>query len=217
MQPTHDRFDPRRRRLFAGGASVVLSSLLAKPVLGATPYNCTVSGQLSGNTSSHGADQVCSSVGKSPDYWITNLGDWPAAYAPGVMPQAGTCSGDATATLFKSVTVQGLSFADAYNYNCTTGALVEPAPSGTSPLTLLQVLALDTVGNPAVGSPAAILGSTTVATLLSAAKIGTDFPLAAVDVIDMFNHVYLGGSYQVKTGVYWGASDVISYFKSLYG
>jgi len=62
-----------RRKLVKGGlaSSVVLATLASKPVLGAVPYNCTISGQLSGNTSSHGV-APCNSLGKSSAEWVAS-------------------------------------------------------------------------------------------------------------------------------------------------
>jgi hypothetical protein len=72
--PKPDQPNAMRRRIAKGGlaAPVVLASLVSKPVLadfnilggGPPPYNCTISGQLSGNTSSHGVES-CSGLQKS--------------------------------------------------------------------------------------------------------------------------------------------------------
>ncbi len=65
-QATSPKIDPLRRRLAKGSlaAPVVIGTLLSRPVLGATPWKCTVSGQLSGNVSGH-ATETCASLGKS--------------------------------------------------------------------------------------------------------------------------------------------------------
>lgn len=70
-QDSLPQIDEQRRRLSKGGlaAPIVLGTLLSRPVLGAAPYNCTISGQLSGNTSSHGKPVPCNTLGKSPGYW----------------------------------------------------------------------------------------------------------------------------------------------------
>ena len=70
-----------RRRLLtkAGLASpVVLSSLISRPVLGDTPYSCTISGQMSGNTSFRPGQVRCAELGRSPGYWGNRGGqhDW---------------------------------------------------------------------------------------------------------------------------------------------
>ena len=67
--------DRLRRRLARGGlgGTVILGSLISKPVLGAVPYNCTISGQLSGNTSTHGDPVSCSTLGSSRAFWLGAL------------------------------------------------------------------------------------------------------------------------------------------------
>lgn len=87
-QDSLPQIDEQRRRLSKGGlvAPIVLGTLLSRPVLGAAPYNCTISGKLSGNTSSHGQPVSCA-IGKSHGFWkntTQHLGDWGyASLAPG--------------------------------------------------------------------------------------------------------------------------------------
>ena len=59
------KIDQQRRRLAKGGlaAPVVIGTVLSRPVLGATPWTCTISGQLSGNMSGH-ETETCA-LGKS--------------------------------------------------------------------------------------------------------------------------------------------------------
>jgi len=75
--PKSDKPNEFRRRLAKGGlaAPIVLASLASKPVLaipsnpGPAPYTCTISGQLSGNTSSH--DVVsCNTLGQGQSEWL---------------------------------------------------------------------------------------------------------------------------------------------------
>ena len=73
----------QRRRFTKGGlaAPVVLATLASKPVLGASfSYHCTVSGKLSGNTSSHGSDTCVVSGVKTADQWkaLPPVGNWPS-------------------------------------------------------------------------------------------------------------------------------------------
>lgn len=75
--------DATRRRLSQASlvAPVVLATLASKSALGAAPYNCTISGKLSGNLSSHGKPVSCK-IGKSHGFWKNikaHSGDW--AYA----------------------------------------------------------------------------------------------------------------------------------------
>lgn len=94
----HPPVDEKRRRLAKGGlaAPIVLGTLLSRPVLGAAPYNCTISGQMSGNVSSHGKPVSCTSLGVSPGYW-KNHEAWPRPYIYGA-PAAGQCPVDSSST-----------------------------------------------------------------------------------------------------------------------
>jgi len=97
-QDARPQVNEQRRRLTKGGlaAPIVLGTLLSRPVLGAAPYNCTISGQMSGNTSSHGDPVDCSTLGLSPGYW-KNHESWPDPYVYGA-PPAGQCPVDASST-----------------------------------------------------------------------------------------------------------------------
>jgi len=65
-KPSADQPDASRRRFAKAGlaAPVVLATLASKPVLGAVPWTCTISGQLSGNVSGHTAE-TCTSLAKA--------------------------------------------------------------------------------------------------------------------------------------------------------
>lgn len=91
QQTTQPLANPTRRRLTQAGlaAPVVLATLASKNALATTPYNCTVSGQLSGNTSSHGTPVPCTSLGVSPGCWksphvcgTVSSTRWPSPYKP---------------------------------------------------------------------------------------------------------------------------------------
>lgn len=72
--------DSRRRFTKTGlGAGAVIATLASQPVLGAAPYNCTISGHASGNVSTHGPDGNCA-IGVSPGYWKNNTSNWPAPF-----------------------------------------------------------------------------------------------------------------------------------------
>jgi hypothetical protein len=70
-----ERPDQVRRRLAKGGLAipVVLSTLGSRPVFGEVAYNCTISGQMSGNTSAPGPPVVCA-IGKAPSTYLANGG-----------------------------------------------------------------------------------------------------------------------------------------------
>ncbi len=77
--PKVDKPNELRRRLAKGGlaAPIVLASLVSKPVLALpgnpapAPYTCTISGQLSGNTSSHEVAS-CNTLGQGQSEWLAN-------------------------------------------------------------------------------------------------------------------------------------------------
>lgn len=192
--------DITRRRLAQGGlaAPVVLASLASKSALAAAPYNCTISGKLSGNVSSHGTDQPCSGLGLSPGYW-KNIAQHPW---PGIDPNAP----------FNSI------FADVYWFkvqNTNSFKLAAPGTFGyTANPTLSQVL---NSGGGMDASPYPALGRAAIASYLNsrADTLLPDFPLQPQQVVEMFNAVFTGG-YEVKPGVMWDAICVICYFESLY-
>lgn len=191
--------DALRRRLTKGvlALPVVLATLASKPVLGAAPYNCTISGALSGNTSTHGQEAPCSSLGLSPGYWKNHDYDWR------------TINPDAA---FKTV------FADAYWWISKNANAVELCPAqyqncAPDP-TLMQVLHSTAGMRPNLNYPA--LARAAVASLLNAYKFAPDYPLTPNQVVAMFNAVYLGGSYQINPTTSWNADQVKTYFESLY-
>lgn len=119
---TRPPVDKKRRRLTQGGlaAPIVLGTLLSRPVLGAAPYNCTISGQMSGNVSSHGDPLPCGRLGFSPGYW-KNHEAWPAPYVYGA-PAAGQCPVDASSsgattpgTRFNQAAALGSTFLDVFH------------------------------------------------------------------------------------------------------
>ena len=77
LPPAAGRVSASRRQFAKAGAAapVVLGSLLSKPALGAG-YTCTISGQMSGNISSHPTANTCSELGRIPAYWTANT--WPS-------------------------------------------------------------------------------------------------------------------------------------------
>lgn len=118
---THPQVDEKRRSLAKGGlaAPIVLGTLLSRPVLGAAPYNCTISGQMSGNVSSHGNPVSCRSLGLSPGYWKTHEA-WPTPYVYGA-PAAGQCPVNASSTgaatvgtRFNQASALGSTFLDVF-------------------------------------------------------------------------------------------------------
>ncbi len=252
------KVNEQRRRLAKAGlaAPVVMGTLLSRPVLGATPHNCTISGKLSGNTSTHGDPVDCKTLGRSPGYWKQSQwsGEWMAPYVYG--PETGNKSiTSATGTPFNEASALGSTFKDVFHVvaitetktetTTTNGAcirwkngkckafekitettestvqtgseVVDPSDkrfaSGV-PATLLQVLE---TGGGLNDTEIAALGRAAVASLLNAAKFGTQYPLTGKQVIDMFNTVRSGGVYPINDSVSWNADQVKTYFESLYG
>lgn len=213
--------DVSRRRFAKGGAAapVVLGSLLSKPALATQPYNCTVSGQMSGNASPRPGKVDCKTIGKSPGYW-KNAGTWPAGTLKGNSPTAACSFGGNKGTVFGGFASGGQTLIDAFRYKaeasgCNTYGLRDSAfASCTSKATMLQVL----------NSPGGLndtmiyaLGRATVATILNSLNVGTDYPITVAQAIKMFNAVApLGGKYQVNATVSWDANQVMAYFQSLY-
>ncbi len=199
----------QRRRFTKGGlaAPVVLATLASKPVLGASfSYHCTVSGKLSGNTSSHGSDTCVVSGVKTADQWkaLTPVGNWPSQ----AINNAGT-----GARAFQS-TPKNVVASQTFNDN------VYKRPNNTD-ASLLDVLN----GNLIAGAPNPALGKEAVAAMLNALSLDalggpTNFPIKAIEVARLFNGVIGGGSVQATAtfpGKMWGAAEVLTYFKCING
>lgn len=217
------RVNTSRRNFAKGGAAapVVLGSLLSKPALAIQPYNCTISGQMSGNTSSRPGAVNCKTLGKSPGYWKTN-GTWPTGVTKGNSPSSSCSFGGNKGTNFNGFTSGGATLMDAFRYRsdstaCNCYGLRDPAftaCSSTYKASMLQVL--NTPGG-LNDTMIYALGRATVATILNALSMGPDYPVTVAQAIKMFNAVApLGGKYQVNASVSWDANQVLTYFQSLY-
>ncbi|OYY95224.1 MAG: hypothetical protein B7Y41_01570 [Hydrogenophilales bacterium 28-61-23] len=209
--------DEQRRRLTKGGlaAPIVIGALLSRPVLGAAPHNCTISGQISGNVSTHGTPVDCKTLGRSPGYWKTH-NPWPNPTVYG-SPAAGTCVTNATVgTRFNGFQINGATFLAAFR--CKKGVVLDPQSTDwsttTTKATMLQVL---NTGGGLNDTAIFALGRATVASLLNSLFYAPNYPLKPEQVIAMFNAVYLGGKYQVNPTTFWDRDQVKIYFESLYG
>ena len=210
-----------RRRFAAAGtaAPIVLGSLVSKPVLASAPYNCTISGQMSNNASPHPGTATCSTLGGSPEYWKTQA-SWPAGLRAGTLPDDNCNFGSSSnvGTIFNGFSVAGtaaLSSSFMYKKNasaCRVYDLSEGFPGGCVAATMLQVLATAGIDD----RPAKSLGRAAIASLLNAILHGSDYPLNAKQVIDMYNAVCGGGTYKVNASTFWTAAQVQAYFASLY-
>jgi hypothetical protein len=217
--------NPARRRLARAGmaSTVVLGSLASKPVLGTTSnYWCTISGKLSGNLSNHANELDCKTLGRSPGYWKSKT--WPSGFTNGTLPN-NSCSftGGVAGTVFNGYTYNGKTLASAFKMKPTSDMcrIVDATESGYGSLslkaTMLQVL---NTGGGLNETAIASLGRATVASLLNAKAYGGAnalYPLTQEKIIEMFNAVYLGGTYPVSSTVSWTRDDVRNYFESLYG
>jgi hypothetical protein len=214
---SHQLVNEQRRRLAKGGlaAPVVIGALLSRPVLGAAPHKCTISGQLSGNVSTHGTTVLCSSLGQTPAYY--------AGIAPSSWPNAATdfLNNGSPRAFADTPFSRSPKFADAFErYNT--------ANNNTGVATVLDVLQGDwdlnnanrtlrvrlTGGFDTANGKA--LGMEAVAAYMNAAD-QTKYPITQQDVVAMFNSVIvLNGLYHYSSTVTWNASQVLAYFRSLH-
>ena len=214
--------DSSRRRFARIGlsGSVVLGSLVSKPVLGAVPYHCTVSGQVSGNLSRPGLAADCV-LGQSPTAWH-NATSWPSNLIKGTPPDK-DCKfkgSPGRGTNFNGYTPGGdvpALIAAFFNVSTGTGqtqacsvTLTATATATPNLATMLQVLALTNTGEQFV------LGRVVVTSLLNAASLGITYPVTTHTIIAMFNATFGGGTYPVTTTNSWSRTRVIEYLQSLY-
>lgn len=218
-QENRPQINEQRRRLTKGGlaAPIVIGTLLSRPVLGAAPHNCTISGQMSGNMSTHEQGD-CRLLGRSPSYY--------AGIAPSSWPNASAdFLNNGNIRNFQNTPFsQTTKFANAFErYNTanqnTANANVLDVLQGDWDLNnnnrTLRVRLnqnFDTANGIALGKEA-------VAAYMNAVD-GTNgypnFPISGLQVVAMFNAVIvLGGKYD-PTGVNWGITDVTNYFASLH-
>lgn len=216
----NDRPDQLRRRLARGGVAgtVLLGSLISRPVLGngsGPPYDCTISGQLSGNMSPRTGDGIaCNSLGKSPAQWIASV--WPGGVTgvtKGSLPTA-TVSPfphpiPDSGTYFNAF----LGLATSFTYN-TTGSVVYNSTAVTRPATLLQVL------QSPIANAQFNFGREAIAALLNAihGNVGpAAYPLTPAEVVAMYNAVRRNSTdlFVVNASISWNRRQVDTYFRSL--
>ena len=205
----------RRRFTRAGlSASVVLGSLASKPVLGAAPYHCTVSGQTSGNMSPRPGDSDPCAVGNSLTFWKD--GAWPTNFTKGTLPDD-SCEFPASASLLRGTPFNGFTDSSAtlintfYNkVNDKNKCKVQREEPTSNPSTMLQVLHTTNTGDRFV------LGRATVVSLLNSYQFMPNYAVTPTTVIAMFNATVNGGEYQVNSTVKWNRAQVTAYLQSLY-
>ncbi|MCP5278715.1 MAG: hypothetical protein H6935_10200 [Thiobacillus sp.] len=198
-------------------APVVLGTLASRPVL-ADAWNCTISGQISGNISRPGKVD-CATLGQSPSYY--------AGLAPTSWP-GGTdfVQNDGDIRKFKNTpNTQSIKFADAFerfkinDANFTGNPTVLDVLRGdwdlsdnNKGLRVRQVGGFDTANG-------IVLGQEAIAAYMNAVDPTNGhptFPISGPQVVAMFNAVILSGGRYDPTGVNWDITAVISYFQSLH-
>jgi hypothetical protein len=204
-----------RRRLVksALSAPVVLGSLASKPVLGAVPAYCTVSGQVSGNLSREVIADNCK-LGDGPATWRSAT-SWPNGFTKGTLPNNGcsfTANGLLAGTFFNGYTPGGAvpALINAFFRSSGAGAC-SVVLSGSNKATMLQVLYV-----PTIDTEQYRLGRVVVASLLNAAQLGAEYPVSTHTIIAMFNSTFAGGSYPVTSTQSWTRSRVIEYLEGLF-
>jgi hypothetical protein len=216
-EPRPETVHASRRRFTRAGlsASVVLGSLASKPVLGAAPYHCTVSGQISGNMSPRpGSAQTCV-TGQSRSTWLTTM-VWPSPIKRGSLPDV-TCAFAASdeATRFNGFAASGNSLTPTfYNKVVNSACMVQLDDTTVPSSTMLQVLNTD----PGTQSdPRFNLARAVVVSLLNSYESAPNYPVTAATIVAMFNATVNGvGKYQVNATVQWDRAQVTGYLQSLY-
>ena len=187
--------DPARRKLTQAGlaAPVVLATLASKNALAATPYNCTVSGQLSGNTSSHGQPVSCTSLGVSPGCWKS----------PHVCGTASSYSDTRWPSPYKPTTPFTTAFS-SYPTGFNTKTMLDALRTGGGGNIAFARAAIASLLNSLRFAPDYPLSPQQVKALFNATCNGGTIALSTV--------------FPGITGTTaWGMDDVMRYFESLYG
>ncbi len=219
-----ERPDLGRRRFTRAGVSgsVLLGSLASQPVLGASTYHCTVSGQVSGNLSRPGTAQQCV-LGQPPSYWESAA--WPAPLNgtndKGTLSNDNNCNFNANQGRVKGRLFNGYvattgvpALTNAFFLAQRGGTCNVVTTGSTNPASLLQVL------SNARTDRRLVLGRVVVASLLNCYQYGTAYPVTLHKVVAMFNGTFPNGGlfYPLGAGssVTWDRERVIQYLSSLY-
>jgi hypothetical protein len=221
---SHQLINEQRRRLAKGGlaAPIVIGTLLSRPVLGAAPHKCTISGQLSGNVSTHGTAILCSSLGLSPATYASTIPTtttWPSRLKliknNGNPRDFADCPFGA-AKMFEPAferynTNNGNAGAAATVFELLKGAAVDNAGVAVANrgIRVKTTGGFDTINGLELGKEA-------LAAYMNATD-QTKYPITQLDVVVMFNSVIkAGGVYNYSSTVSWDASKVLAYFRSLH-
>lgn len=210
-----DRPNQLRRRLARGGlaGTVVLGSLISKPVLGApslsVPQHCTISGQMSGNMSPRVGDNIlCSSLGLSPSEWL-KYSIWPAAVTRGALPTATVAPFNYPFTNIGTVFNGFSGLANSFEYNIA-GAVANTS-SATRNASILQVLSTTNA------AAAFVFGREAAAAVLNSYGTIGAYPLTTAQVVAMYNAVHTGmGTFPVNATTNWTRTQVQAYWQQLH-
>ena len=234
-QENRPQINEQRRRLAKAGLSapVVIGALLSRPVLADAPHHCTISGQLSGNTSTHDQSIKCNSLGtKKASDWVLLWRNWSGTnndfYIINNIRKPYAYARDFGSSPNSLTQFEGAYRAIANNANVTTRAatvlevLLGHVPTydivaGTFSLTEVDPNYTLTPRKPARAS--LLLGQEALVAYLNAIADAPNFPLDKGEVVTIFNSIYNTGSYAInsgtKTGI-WYPADVLAYFQSLH-
>ena len=198
--------NPSRRRLARGGlaAPVVLASVVSRNAFAATPYNCTVSGKLSGNTSPFGPNSdpnASCSLRAGRSELVSTLKN--------------------NQTTFASAGFATPFFANGNNNQGSTLAS-QPfqKPDKSRDASMFQVLSLNSYAQGSAAPKDPEFAKMAVVLYQNATQGPSDlYPLTRAQVVAMFNAAMGNQEYRGSTsmGAYtWTPDDVRKYFQQLY-
>ncbi|MGA7951802.1 MAG: hypothetical protein WCA45_16855 [Thiobacillaceae bacterium] len=196
MKKSHQeipQFDPNRRRLTKAGlaAPAVLGILASKPVLGAVPYTCTISGQLSGNESPGG----------------------PATADPCTLG----ASQDTLKTTYSGPSLKNKAISDVFPalttiyFHWDGSTVTSTAPHPDKEASISQVLTYDAPNGLGYAKKALVL-------LLNAKSLGPDsYPLTVYQAQNLYTAAATGGYFNDSNPtIHWDPAEVQAYIDLLW-
>lgn len=203
--------DLGRRRLAKGGLAVpvVLATLASKNALSAVPYQCMISGKISGNNSPNGpATAESCKLGKSGRTWLNELSDTP-----------GTSGARKLADLYPPGT-----FSDVYDFKPSSLRIIAANSDPATPRATINQILRYGAGSPT--PPNLGYGKKALVLYLNAEMLngamGTahDFyPLTTTEAKDIFNAIVANTGYSGTTSLgpfTWTNTELRSYIDLLY-
>lgn len=210
--------DPKRRQLTKAGlaAPAVLGTLASKKVLAEAPWNCTVSGQISGNISRPG-DVPCSSVGSGFSAYAANGSNWPPTCRYYFSPTGNSCNFNSPLSFNQTPNDPLTSrFSDVFRMPQGQGS------GNTRVATILEVYNNASGLTSINGNISIEFGREAILALLNAYKNPTSntngFPLSPAEVVMMFNAIAATNSYNtgIPGAAPWNGQTVLAYWKLLH-